>query len=64
MIPLGIATSLGVSQRSWARKLGCTGLTDEQEELANALHNETETALQIILTCQTFEPGEFKKTSH
>ena len=56
-VPGDIAEILG-----W--ELGEDGLTDEQEDLAYALHKETETALQIILTHKTFEPGKFRMNSH
>jgi len=40
------------------------GERDENQERALlALHTETGTALQIILNCKTFEPGEYEKKS-
>ena len=36
-------------------------LEDERDRLL-ALHRETETALQIVLCCKTFEPGVYVKT--
>jgi hypothetical protein len=33
----------------------------KQESELLALHRETETALQIILKCKTFEPGVFER---
>lgn len=36
------------------------GLTAEQELLASNLHEETETALQIILSTQKFETGVYE----
>lgn len=37
------------------------GLTSEQEDRALALHGETLTALQIILTARDFRPGVYLK---
>lgn len=37
------------------------GLTDEQRDKALALHGETLTALQIILTARDFRPGIYVK---
>jgi hypothetical protein len=34
-------------------------LSKEQDELCNKLHEEMETALQIILRCKTFELGTY-----
>lgn len=56
-VPGDIAEILG-----W--EIGEDGLTEEQKKKAYALHKETETALQIILTCKAFEPGKFKMNSH
>ncbi len=42
-------------------KVGEDGLTDEQARELLDLHYETTTALQVILTTGSFEPGEFVK---
>jgi hypothetical protein len=36
-------------------------LSDAQREVAFSLHRETETALQVILNCKTFEPGMYAR---
>ena len=35
------------------------GLTDAQRERAEAIHLQTEKALQVVLTAGTFEPGVY-----
>lgn len=37
-------------------------MSDTQREVAMTLHRETLDALQIILTCKTFEPGMFARS--
>lgn len=37
-------------------------LTDAQRTRALALHDETEVALQIVLTTGAFEPGDYRRT--
>jgi hypothetical protein len=38
-------------------------LSDDQYDLAMKLHEETATALEIILNCKTFEPGFYRTKS-
>lgn len=38
-------------------------LTDEQRDRALQIHNQTETALEVILNAKTFEPGVYETSS-
>lgn len=40
------------------RRIVCLDLSDRE---AAALHEQTETALQIVLCCGTFEPGTYEQ---
>jgi CRISPR/Cas system CMR-associated protein Cmr5 small subunit len=42
-------------------KVNEDGLTEKQSEKASEIHLETQTALQIVLTCKTFKPGKFRQ---
>lgn len=40
------------------------GIPEETKEVCRKLHRETRTALQIVLCCQTFEPGLYRATQY
>ena len=59
---LGWFDTDNMSEKDWDDYYDVRGVWQEYRQRARKIHKETETALQIVLTCKTFEPGTFVRS--